>query len=643
MKYFRGSPNYVSFLSILAMTSNIVAPASIAATLQPNDDNTTTPIRHVIVIYGENRSFDHLYATYQPKQGETVNNLLSEGIVNQDGSPGPNFSKAAQATASDTDTFAIAPTKTGPYAVLPPLTAGGPTANSDTSPPFKTLAEAQDATSDLLPRDLNLLLIGATGLPSGALDTRLEDADKLPNGPYQLTPGIAYDAYAASPVHRFYQMWQQMDCAASDVSASNPSGCLNDLFPWVEATIGAGTNSGPLPTGGLTPSGEGSVAMGFYNVAQGDMPFFRKLSDEYTISDNYHQPAKGGTGLDSILAGFGDAIWYSDGKGNPAVPPSGQIENPDPQSGTNNVYVNDGYGDATTGNGGSYSECTDPSHPGVKPILDYLAALPAKVKPNCDAGHYYLLNNYNPGYYSDGEVDPTTFTVPPVSTPSIGDVMLAGGVSFAWFGEGWDMSVAEPTNPDNVYCNICNPFNYQSKFMADPKLRGVATQDTADFYNDLHNGTLPAVAFVKPSGVNDGHPASSRFDIFEAFTKKLLTELWKDPELWKTTAVFITVDEGGGYYDSGYIQTLDFFGDGTRIPLIAVSPWTRGGHVNHSYTDHVSILKFIEKNWGLPTISGRSRDNLPNPQQASSNPYVPTNGPALGDLMDMFDFSDPGQ
>jgi phospholipase C len=625
------------------MTGNIVAPAAMGAPLQPNDDNTTTPIKHVIVIYGENRSFDHLYATYQPKQGETINNLLSEGIVNQDGSPGPNFAKAAQYTASVTSTFAIAPTRTGPYDVLPPLTAGGPTANSDTSPPFKTLAEAQDATSDLLPRDLKLLLIGATGLASGALDTRLEDAATLPNGPYQLTPGIAYDAYAASPVHRFYQMFQQMDCAASYATPANPGGCLNDLFPWVEATIGAGTNGGPLSTGGLTPSGEGSVAMGFYNVAQGDMPFFRKLSDEFTISDNYHQPAKGGTGLDSIFAGFGDAIWYSDGKGNPAVPPSGQIENPDPQSGSNNVYANDGYGDATTGNGGSYSECTDPSHPGVKPILDYLAALPVKVKPNCDAGHYYLLNNYNPGYYSDGEIDPTTFTIPPVSTPSIGDVMLAGGVSFAWFGEGWDMSVAQPTNPDNVYCNICNPFNYQSKFMADPKLRGVATQDTADFYNDLHNGTLPAVSFVKPSGVNDGHPASSRFDIFEAFTKKLLTELWKNPDLWKTTAVLITVDEGGGYYDSGYIQTLDFFGDGTRIPLIAVSPWSRGGHVNHSYTDHVSILKFIEKNWGLPTISGRSRDNLPNPMQANGNPYVPTNGPALGDLMDMFDFSDPGQ
>jgi hypothetical protein len=52
--------------------------------------------------------------------------------------------------------------------------------------------------------------------------------------------------------------------------------------------------------------------------------------------------------------------------------------------------------------------------------------------------------------------------------------------------------------------------------------------------------------------------------------------------------------------------------------------------------DHVSILKFIEANWGLPPISGRSRDNLPNPVQSGANPYVPVNGPALSDLMSMF-------
>jgi phospholipase C len=52
----------------------------------------------------------------------------------------------------------------------------------------------------------------------------------------------------------------------------------------------------------------------------------------------------------------------------------------------------------------------------------------------------------------------------------------------------------------------------------------------------------------------------------------------------------------------------------------------------------VSILKFIEANWGLTPLTGRSRDNLPNPVATAGNPYVPTNSPAIGDLMDMFDF-----
>ncbi len=68
------------------------------------------------------------------------------------------------------------------------------------------------------------------------------------------------------------------------------------------------------PTGNhwlVETTGEGAVSMGVYNVAQGDMPYFHQLSDLYTTSDNYHQPAMGGTGLDSIIAGFADAIWYT--------------------------------------------------------------------------------------------------------------------------------------------------------------------------------------------------------------------------------------------------------------------------------------------------------------------------------------------
>ncbi len=82
-------------------------------------------------------------------------------------------------------------------------------------------------------------------------------------------------------------------------------------------------------------------------------------------------------------------------------------------------------------------------------------------------------------------------------------------------------------------------------------------------------------------------------------------------------------------------RPIDFFGDGTRIPLIVVSRFSRGVGVVHTYADHVSFDKFVEANWRLPPISARSRDNLPNPVTAPGNPYVPVNSPAIGNLMPM--------
>jgi len=69
-----------------------------------------------------------------------------------------------------------------------------------------------------------------------------------------------------------------------------------------------------------------------------------------------------------------------------------------------------------------------------------------------------------------------------------------------------------------------------------------------------------------------------------------------------------------------------------------ISPFSTGGHVVHSYNDQASVLKFIERNWHLGRISPRSRDNLANPIMDPANPWVPVNMPAIGDLMDMFDF-----
>jgi phospholipase C len=165
-------------------------------------------------------------------------------------------------------------------------------------------------------------------------------------------------------------------------------------------------------------------------------------------------------------------------------------------------------------------------------------------------------------------------------------------------------------------------------------------QDLVNLYADIASRSLPAVSIVKPSGYIDGHPASSKLQLFEGFVKKIVDQLQASPYA-KDTAIFITFDEGGGYYDSGYVQPLDFFGDGTRVPFIVVGPYLKPGHVSHVYGDHVSILKFIERNWRLPPVTHRSRDNFPNPVVSGDNPYVPVNSPALGDLFDLFDFRSP--
>ena len=154
--------------------------------------------------------------------------------------------------------------------------------------------------------------------------------------------------------------------------------------------------------------------------------------------------------------------------------------------------------------------------------------------------------------------------------------------------------------------------------MGNPAQRALHIKDATDFFAAVQNGTLPAVSFVKPDGLLDGHPASSKVDLFEGMLQKTLDALDANPDLKADTALLVTVDEGGGYYDSGFQQTLDFFGDGPRIPLIVASPYSKGGHVAHSYTDHVSILKFIERNWRLDPLTSRSRDNFPTQEQIAT-------------------------
>jgi phospholipase C len=591
-----------------------------------------TPIRHVILIMGENRTFDNMFATFEPRKGQHVWNLLSEGIVNADGSPGPNFERLRQWQAVAGESYSIHPRKTAVYKTLGPITTSG----TRTHAPFSSSDEAATVEPALLAKDQALLTKGGSGLSDSAhIDPRFPAT--LPGGPFPITGYLSYHDYSGNPVHRFFQMWQQTDCDAAAATPGNTSGCRNDLFAWVEASVGAGSNGGPQPKNYTRPGNhEGAVALGFYNVQKGDLGYFNALARQYALNDNYHQAVMGGTGANHVEIGFGTAIYYEGADGKPAKPPLNQIENPNPQPGTNNFYIQDGYA------GGSYVQCADRSQPGVAAVRDYLASLPYRAfnDGNCQPGAYYLVNNYNPGYLGDGKPAPLgadQYTVPPTRQPNLGLLLSRHHISWHYYGEGWANGRENGESGMNDFCNICNPFLYSKQVMTNPRLRR-NLQGIRQLYHDIQMGTLPAVSLVKPDGLLDGHPATSKPELLEAFCRKIILMLQSNRSLWQHTAVMITMDEGGGYYDSGYIQPIDFFGDGTRVPLIVVSPYSRGIGVVHTYSDHVSFDKFVEANWKLGTISRWSRDNLPDPVSSPVNLYVPENSPAIGDLMGMFRF-----
>jgi phospholipase C len=627
---------------------------------------TETPIKHVIVLIGENRSFDHLFATYVSPSGDSVKNLLSEHIINADGTPGTDFGKAAQfqATAPFQTAYYISldNSEKAPYVTLPePSLNFSPSPVTGEPPPFPAadLPFLGPIEPSLEADDLVLLTTGASGAEQTAeffnpvtdtildADTRVANFNALPNGPFPLAgPNLPYDSYTGDTTHRLYEMWQQSDCNIHNATRENPSGCLSDLHPFVISNYTSEPDPGSFITPGLVDdNGEGN-SMGFYNMQNGDVPILKSLADNFSMSDNYHQATMGGTAHNHIMLGSGDSLFWSDGNGNPTVPPAEVIANPNPIAGSDDQYIVD------LGFNGNFTECADASQPGVSPIRDYLKTLPYDPKPNCVADHFYMVNNDSPGFLPDGTVDTkgiaSGFSIPPTNLRMIGDALNEEGISWAYYGGAYDAAVAlqhDPTSTDpavqigRAYCNICNFESYTNAIMGNAAQRTAHIKDTIDFFNAVDNSTLPAVSFVKPDGLLDGHPASSKEDLFEGMVKKIVDHLQANPDLFASTALMITMDEAGGFYDSGYIQPLDFFGDGPRIPMIVVSPFSRGGHVSHVYSDHVSVLKFIERNWHLKPLTARSRDNFPNPRANKDNPYVPENSPALGDLFDLFDFN----
>jgi len=475
--------------------SNSQAPMSQGA-------STTTPIKHVIVLIGENWSFDSIYATYVPKRG-TVANLLSKGIVDANGSPGINSGLASQDAVNLPlpATYFISSNNKTAYSPLPtPQVNGAPnvpqplggTAPFDNSVPDSLLPVLEPS---LEVSDLFLLRTGATGAAgTTGLDSRVTDATNLPNTSFQITgPNLPYDSYTGDTVHRFYHMWQQTDCNVANTTLTNPAGCLRDLYRFV----------------GLARDDSGGNSMGFFNVQNGDAPVFESLADEFTLSDNFHQSVMGGTAANHMALGTGDAIFWTTFMGQ-TQPPLSQIADPDPLNpAASDKYTRDK----------AWTNCGDLSQPGVPAVFSYLTSL--HLNSNCQ-NVFYMVNNLSPGFLPNGTVDSASILagtkVPPSALRTIGDELNDHNISWAYYGGGYDAAVrvangsTDPTDTAIAqnYCDICNFESYVTSIMGSSAQRATHIKDAIDFFSDLQAGTLPAVSFVKPDSYVDGHPASSK-------------------------------------------------------------------------------------------------------------------------------------
>jgi phospholipase C len=167
-------------------------------------------------------------------------------------------------------------------------------------------------------------------------------------------------------------------------------------------------------------------------------------------------------------------------------------------------------------------------------------------------------------------------------------------------------------------------------------------QSMSQFFTDCKNNTLPQVSFITEAPPYDEHPPAN-IHTGEGMIQSII-EAVQASKAWDSTAILNTYDEGGGFFDHHAPKQLDKFGPGIRVPMTIVSPHAKVGHVDTTFSEHSSVLKFIESTFGLPTLASMnhqfdtSTPTGPN-YQANGAPFPPRDGnSALSDLTQCFTF-----
>ena len=251
----------------------------------------------------------------------------------------------------------------------------------------------------------------------------------------------------------------------------------------------------------------------------------------------------------------------------------------------------------------------------------FLVSAQAPTFPNAPQAMHAVLDQ-NGNLITDGAVTPngyvvnTAFTVnkphpstvpaarlvPNQTFTTIGDRLSENDVSWAWYSGGWNDALAG--HADALFQFHHQPFAYFANYADGTAAKAQHLKDETDFIAAARAGTLPAVSFVKPLGAVNEHPGYADLRSGELHVEQLLQALRSNPH-WKHTAVIITYDENGGFWDHVAPPVIDQWGPGSRVPTLVISPLAKHGYVDHNIYDTSSILALIEHRWGLEPLSTR--------------------------------------
>jgi phospholipase C len=211
------------------------------------------------------------------------------------------------------------------------------------------------------------------------------------------------------------------------------------------------------------------------------------------------------------------------------------------------------------------------------------------------------------------------------------------GVSWAYYlSEGNEPDCAD----DAMFCTpgrqtrdvpgIWNPLPGFDTVKQNNELANVQIIDR--YFKAARSGTLPAVCWIVPEGTISEHPPA-RVSVGQAYVTTLINAAMQGPD-WDTTAIFLSWDDWGGFYDHVVPPKIDENGYGLRVPGLVISPYAKRGYIDHQTLSFDAYLKFIEDVFLNGQRIDPRTDGRPDPR-----PYVRENAPQLGNLIDDFDFS----